>query len=238
MQLFDTTLNSPVENIALDETLLLCAEQHNSTIDILRVWEPKQYAVVMGRSGKIEEETNLPACQQDGVAVLRRASGGGTVLTGPGCLMYALVLNLDQHPQFHDNQNCHDTILSELIRILASLDVHCQIKGFSDLVYQDHKVSGNSLRRTRSHVLYHGTLLCQFDLNKISRYLTIPPRKPDYRNDRPHLDFVANIDCSVELLKQALIQHWAPHAEYGDIPQQQLNELLDSKYQDPHWYTP
>lgn len=238
MQLFDTTLNSPVENVALDETLLMCAEQHNGALDCLRVWEPKQYAVVMGRSGKIEEEINLPACQQDGVAVLRRASGGGTVLTGPGCLMYALVLNLDQHPQFHDNQNCHDTILSELIGILAPLDVHCQIQGFSDLVYQNRKVSGNSLRRTRSHVLYHGTLLCQFDLEKISRYLTIPPRKPAYRNNRPHLDFVANIDYSVEQLKQALIQHWAPSAENSDVPQQQLNKLLDSKYQDPHWYTP
>mgnify|MGYP003964705837 FL=1 len=238
MQLFDNTLNSPVENIALDETLLRYAEQHNSTIDCLRVWEPKQYAVVMGRSGQIEAEINLPACQQDNVMVLRRASGGGTVLTGPGCLMYALVLNLDQHPQFRDNHNCHDTILSELIGILATLDVECQIQGFSDLVYQNRKVSGNSLRRTCSHLLYHGTLLCQFDLEKISRYLTIPPRKPDYRNDRPHLDFVANIDCNVEQLKQTLIQHWAPHAKNGNIPQQQLNELIDSKYQDPHWCTP
>ncbi|MBT3889324.1 MAG: lipoate--protein ligase family protein, partial [Planctomycetaceae bacterium] len=211
MQLFDNTLNSPVENIALDETLLRYAEQHNSTIDCLRVWEPKQYAVVMGRSGQIEAEINLPACQQDNVMVLRRASGGGTVLTGPGCLMYALVLNLDQHPQFRDNHNCHDTILSELIGILATLDVHCQIQGFSDLVCQNRKVSGNSLRRTRSHVLYHGTLLCQFDLERISRYLTIPPRKPDYPNNRSHLDFVANIDCHVEQIKQALIQHWAPH---------------------------
>ncbi|MCS5631048.1 MAG: lipoate--protein ligase family protein [Pirellulaceae bacterium] len=236
MQLFDTTLDSPVENIALDESLLLYAEQHNSDLDCLRVWEPNQYAVVMGRSGKVEEELNLPACQQDGVAVLRRASGGGTVLTGPGCLMYALVLNLDHHPQFRDNQNCHDTILNELIGILAPLGLHCQIQGFSDLVYQNRKVSGNSLRRTRSHVLYHGTLLCQFDLEKISRYLTIPPRKPDYRNNRSHLDFVANIDHDVEQLKQALIQHWAPDAENGDIPRQLLNELLDSKYQDPHWY--
>ena len=58
MQLFDTTLDSPVENIALDESLLLYAEQHNSDLDCLRVWEPNQYAVVMGRSGKIEEEIN------------------------------------------------------------------------------------------------------------------------------------------------------------------------------------
>ena len=46
--------------------------------------------VVVGRSSRLDEEVHLDACRAAGVPVLRRPSGGAAIVSGPGCLMYAL----------------------------------------------------------------------------------------------------------------------------------------------------
>lgn len=94
MKLLDYTLPSPAENLALDEALLLAAEGGTGG-EVLRLWELPTHAVVVGSGGSVGIDVHLTACAADGVPVLRRASGGGTVLLGPGCLCFSLVLSYD-----------------------------------------------------------------------------------------------------------------------------------------------
>ena len=47
MQRLDLTLDSPAENLALDEALLLAAESGEIRSEVLRIWEPR----VHGRAG-------------------------------------------------------------------------------------------------------------------------------------------------------------------------------------------
>ena len=54
------------------------------------------WAVVLGAAGVIREDVNEETCRQDAVPVGRRSSGGGTVLLGPGCCLYSLVLAYDK----------------------------------------------------------------------------------------------------------------------------------------------
>src|SRR5437667_3217919 len=97
MKYCDLTLPSPAENLACDEALLDLAEE-GFTDDVLRVWEPVQYFVVLGYGNKAAAELNLPFCQRHTIPVLRRCTGGGTVLQGPGCLNYSLILRIDSDP--------------------------------------------------------------------------------------------------------------------------------------------
>ncbi|MHC4886833.1 MAG: lipoyl protein ligase domain-containing protein, partial [Planctomycetota bacterium] len=56
------------------------------------LWETDQRAVVMGVSGKAEREAQVQACKEDGIPILKRRSGGGTVLLGPGVLCWGVAL--------------------------------------------------------------------------------------------------------------------------------------------------
>ena len=48
------------------------------------------------------------------------------------------------------------------------------------------KICGNAQRWKRRAFLHHGTILYDFDLAKIERYLRLPARQPDYRAGRAH----------------------------------------------------
>ena len=84
MLLLDLTLPGAAENVALDEALLDEAEASSSPHELLRWWEPAAPLVVLGRSSKPEVEVRLDACARAGVPVIRRTSGGATIITGPG----------------------------------------------------------------------------------------------------------------------------------------------------------
>src|SRR5207244_9124660 len=92
----DRVLPTLAENLALDEALLLAAEENGP--EVLRLWEWRTPAVVLGAAGRLREEVYEEHCHADGVPILRRASGGGTVLLGPGCLVYSLVLSYARAP--------------------------------------------------------------------------------------------------------------------------------------------
>src|SRR5437016_2304978 len=96
MKYCDLTLSTPAENLACDEALLQLAEEDGAAGEVLRIWEPVQYFVVVGYANRVTTEVNLPFCQTTTIPVLRRCTGGGTVLQGPGCLNYSLILRITE----------------------------------------------------------------------------------------------------------------------------------------------
>ncbi len=82
-------------------------------------------------------------------------------------------------------------------------------QGICDLSLGGKKVSGNSVRCKREHLLYHGTLLYDFPLEMIGRCLAMPSRQPAYRQARPHEAFVANLPLDATILRAALRAAWA-----------------------------
>lgn len=242
MQLLQLTLDTLAENLALDEALLDAAEQDEIEQNVLRLWEPKQYGIVLGRSSEADVEVDLAACRSDGLPILRRSSGGGTVVTGPGCLMYAVVLSLRQHPQLQAIDVAHEFVLDQLATMLTSDTKRISRAGTSDLamcVRGDdtlYKFSGNALRVKRKHLLYHGTLLYDFQLGKVPRWLATPTRTPDYRSQRSHGDFVTNLPIDRKTLTDSLVRGWQADESMTDWPHVRVSTLVQSKYRDdPKW---
>ncbi len=242
MRYLELTLPTAEENLALDEALLdeaeaACrAEAAARPAEILRLWEPANAAVVVGRSSRLEEEVDVQACRADGVPVLRRASGGAAVVAGPGCLMYAVVLDLERRPVLRMLDHAHRFVLETLAAGLRGHVPAVRCRGISDLVLGRLKFSGNSVRVKREHLLYHGTLLYDFPLEWIPRYLKEPPRQPDYRRRRPHAEFVANLPLDGPALRQAVLEAWEADEPVGGWPGERTAELVAAKYGRPEWH--
>lgn len=192
----DVSLPEPAANLQLDEQLLL------DGAGIFRVWESVSECVVLGRSGRAEREVYEPF----EVPVLRRCSGGGTVVLGPGCLNYALVLPLAWDARWRDVAFSVRWVMQRMRAALAVPGL--RLAGHCDLALDGRKVSGNAQRRTRDSILHHGTLLYDFDLARVDGLLRMPSRRPAYRADRGHGEFLANLPLSALELKRRLAAAW------------------------------
>jgi lipoate-protein ligase A len=234
MQLLDLTLPTPAENLALDEALLLAAEDGTGG-EVLRLWESPTYAVVVGSGGSIGHDVNEPACREDGVPVLRRASGGGTVVIGPGCLCFAVVMGYDRAAGLREIAPSARYVLRWVADSLRPVVPGVTVEAISDLAAGGLKFSGNAQQRKRRHFLHHGTLLCGFDLERVSRYLLPPERQPDYRRHRPHAEFVTNLPANVATVRRLLLGEWKPTDEYGPPPLERVRELVAEKYGNDEW---
>jgi len=194
------------DHVKADECLLKLAAAGQWPL-ALRCWEAHSMGVVMGYGNRPEREVNLARCAQDGIPVIRRCSGGGAVVVGPGCVCYTLVGSSRVMPSWGSIGGVTAWVMGQLREMLHQRwGLSVSIQGTSDLVWQDRKISGNAQRRLRDHVLFHGTLLCGFDVSMIEAYLLHPTREPDYRNGRSHGSFVANLPLPVAAVKQALIE--------------------------------
>jgi len=234
MFLFDLTLETPAENVALDEALLDEAEASEEPWECLRLWESTRPMVVVGRSSQAAVEVNLDACQRRKTAVLRRTSGGAAIVAARGCLMYALVLSYRARPELRSLDAAHRFVLESMIAALRQLAPGAARRGTSDLAIGDLKFSGNSVRCKRNTLLYHGTILYDFDLSLIGELLSMPPRQPDYRQGRPHEAFVTNLPASREAIREALVAAW--HADATtDWPRERLRELVEGRYSKDEW---
>lgn len=206
MQIKDISFAQPEKNILFDEVLLYLAEHSEGEREVLRLWESPQVFVVLGLTGKLQEDVHLDRCQRDRIPVLRRSSGGGTVVQGPGCLNYSLILSKQKHPGINDLRKSYHYIIGKIITAFSPLNVHGVFMPISDIALQEtqKKFSGNAQKRGRNYILHHGTILYDFDLQFIERYLKIPRDVPEYRRDRGHLEFVGNIKLSSSQIKTAL----------------------------------
>ena len=236
----DLTLPSPAENLACDEALLYWCESGDG-MDTLRFWESPEPFVVVGYANKVATEVNVAACEARKIPILRRCSGGGTVVQGPGCLNYTLVLPITKDGPLHSIVVANQFIMRRNRAAIEpeirsqKLEVRVAVRGHTDLAIGGRKFSGNSQRRRKRFLLFHGTVLLNFDLALIGDLLRMPSKEPDYRESRKHTDFLTNIKVSAEQVKAALQKAWDADSQLTNPPLEKIAALSREKYLTNEW---
>jgi lipoate-protein ligase A len=234
MHLLDLTLPTLAENLALDEALLSTAEEDHGG-EVLRFWQWQKYAVVLGASGIIAADVHLDACQSENVPIARRSSGGGTVLLGPGCMLFTLVLDQSRAVELQQITSSYRWILGRVADALSPVQDRIELAGTSDLAVLGRKLSGNAQQRKRRYILHHGTLLHRFDLQRISRFLKLPPRRPEYRGERDHTEFLTNLPDRPDAIREYLRICFDARVPLVHWPEEAVAKLVEEKYERPEW---
>ncbi len=228
------TFEDPAFNLALDEALLEKAEQGLQPA-ILRIWEPESPMVVLGRSSPYELEVNQEFCKARKIPVLRRSSGGQSIVTGPGCLMYCLLVSYESQPHTRALDQAHQYVMRQIQDALGKRNIETVFQGTCDLTYHGKKFSGNSLRCKRDHFIYHGTLLYDFPLELISGCLGQPARQPEYRENRSHQEFVTNLPATRDELVDVLTTAFRATNSSSEWHEKLTTDLAHQKYRLAHW---
>ena len=245
MNFLDLTFPPPAENLAADEALLdWCAEAGGP--ELLRCWAPRELFVVVGYANKVATEVHAGACAASQVPILRRCSGGGTVLQGPGCLNYSLILKITAGSPLAGIASANRFIM-ERNRAALEAELRSQkpearisVSGHTDLALNSqlstlNKFSGNAQRRKKTHLLFHGTFLLHFDLALVEKFLAMPSLQPDYRQGRRHSEFLTNLPVSAAAVKQALCAAWSAVQPLENYPPDRIQSLARDKYVTNGW---
>ena len=229
-------LLTAAEQLAVDEAILDQAESGQLENTVVRTWQAAAPAVVLGSSSELLKEVNRDTCSKLNVPILRRPSGGATVILGPGCIMWSIVTPCKAVPPL---EAIHAAMLDPLAATLSATGRDVAREGTSDLVIRAagraKKISGNALRVRRRSVLYHGTLLDTFPLELVGQLLRHPPREPEYRHQRSHTDFLTNLSLGREQIDKAVRTAFAAWGTKTTWPHQQVQQLVESRYGQISW---
>ncbi len=236
--------------LARDEAMLQWADrvvengdsnQDGEIVDtaLIRVWRFGKPTVILGRSSKIDEEVDRAWCRNRGMDVLRRCTGGASVVGGPGCLMYSVVVGVPANGGLRNIDAAHDYVMQRVLAAVCEQLAEAERSGICDLTLNGRKFSGNSLRVARHHLLYHGTLLLDSDLDLIAKCLAFAPRQPEYRAGRDHRDFICNVALDEHLLVESLAKNFGVQGRSTGLEKRIeviAEELLISRYDRRDWH--
>src|SRR5262245_2247071 len=110
-------LAGPDAELARDWELFQAVESGEARF-LYRFWNAPAPAVVLGRNGVAEKDVMIDACRRDNVPVVRRCSGGGTVVLGPGCFNYAIAVSLVSEPALTNVGTSFKAILGGIVTAL------------------------------------------------------------------------------------------------------------------------
>lgn len=231
--------DNPAELLAWDDAFL--GETEQSGRGFLWFWESPVPFVVVGYGQRIEETVELEQCLTEGVPVLRRRSGGGTVVQGPGCLTYGITLPITSNPSLSRVETTNRWIMETMALALEKrTGLPVGIDGHTDLTLPmadgRRRVSGNAQRRTRSAVLFHGTFLHGADLHHINRLLKLPADRPAYRSARSHLDFLTLLPVTPSEIRESIMEAWAATPSDGPLPRARHQDAMEARYSHADWH--
>lgn len=186
-----------IEQLQIEEALLRTSDKN-----FLLVNEGSPKAIVMGISGKKEELVHPSAAH---IPLIRRFSGGGTVIVDEETLFISFLMN----------KNTHDFAPFPEPILRWTGDIYKQlIPGFTihenDYAIGDKKIGGNAQYIRKNRWLHHTTFLWDYDPENMN-YLLHPKRTPTYRQDRSHTDFITPLKPHVrskEWFLRALFEHF------------------------------
>ena len=169
------------EQLQIEEALLRADDRNWCLINY-----GSSAAIVMGISGKVEELIDLNKIASLPLPIIRRFSGGGTVVVDEETLFVTFIFQKDFHPFAPYPEpilQWTESIYQSFLPIKAKEN---------DYTIEDKKCGGNAQYLKRDRWLHHTSFLWNFQNEKMD-YLLFPKKTPLYRRHRSHGEFLCKL---------------------------------------------
>ena len=127
----------------------------SASLPTIRVWVNPRGAVV-GRYQELSAEVNLRFCEQNGIQIGRRFTGGGAVFHDEGTLNFTVVTPPQTGKSLNEFYTANSAIISNM---LDKLGVRSQFVPPNLIKISGRKVSGSAAALSRDFAFWHASLL-------------------------------------------------------------------------------
>ncbi|KAF4046324.1 putative BPL/LPL catalytic domain-containing protein [Phytophthora infestans] len=195
--------------------------------------------IVMGISGKPEQLLHQDAVKRDGIPVLKRFSGGGTVIVDHSTVFTTFICKHEDFPQVkpfpREIMAWSQDFFSPFFSRICKEDLKFSLRE-DDYVINDRKFGGNAQSLSKGRWLHHTSFLWDFN-PKNMEYLTNPARQPKYREQRSHLEFLCPLkdvlkeECANrEQFESELHAELVHNFEIEDVTLEDVKPILEKEH--------
>ena len=240
MILIINSCTEPYFNMACEEYLM-----NTSKEPAVMLWRNDR-AVIIGKNQNAEETVNFDYTQKNGIAVVRRLTGGGAVFHDLGNVNYTFILPKAISPDD----------FSEFSRpVLDALDgigIKAECSGRNDLTVNEKKISGTA--RCEYHgnagdvIMHHGTLLFSADMGELAAALktdeakvrskgikSVSARVANIKELLPEAHRAMTVSDFIRYLENYFENAGAQKSELSDDDKAAISALADGKYRTERW---
>ncbi len=208
-----------LKQLQIEEALLRTDDR---SICVINYNAPR--AIVMGLSSDPLEHLDLEKIAEHRIPVIKRFSGGGTVVIDKDTLLISFLMAKGE-----------DLSLPFPEAILRwSFALYSQawkLPGFelqaNDYTLGDLKCGGNAQYIRKDRWLHHTSFLWDYD-EKNMAYLLQPKAQPDYRRNRPHREFLCRLKdmgFPIPILIEKLKRELSERFDLAPLPLEELPEI-------------
>lgn len=233
IRVLETGHNSGAWNMALDEALL----QNLNDIPILRLYGWNPPTVSIGYFQKMEDEVDVEMCKHLGIDVVRRLTGGGSVLHDSE-LTYSFLTR--KYPQ--SIIESYKVICDAVIIGLSKLGFNAKFSPLNDIVVNGKKISGNAQTRKNGALLQHGTILLDVDFENMFSVLKVSKEKIKDKMISDSKDRVIGLNKTyvetLSALKNGFSERFAANLIVDTLTEDEkirTEKLIKEKYATTRW---
>ena len=203
---------TPAMQMAMDQAIAEAVAAGDMP-PMLRLWEWAAPAVIIGRFQSLDDEVDLDAAAREGVTVVRRVTGGGSMFVEPqNTITYSLYAPLG-FVRGLDVRNSYRVCDQWLLGALRELGMRVGYQSINDIASTQGKIGGAAQRRYPPRrggpgaVLHHVTLAYDIDAVKMSRILIISREKMSDKAVRSAVKRVDPMRRQTGLPRTRIIEH-------------------------------
>lgn len=222
----------PARNLAFEE-YFLTRKQGDYTL----LWRNRP-TVVIGAHQCAAAEVRLDLLDKEGVALVRRISGGGAVYHDLGNVNFSFITD------YGGGLDDFALLCKPVLDCLRQLGVKAEAGGRNDLLADGKKFSGTAKAVKNGRLLLHGTLLFDTDLTALERLLTPRIEKLESKGIKSVRSRVTNLrpllpeldaESFSARLKEFFIASGAEPTEPEKEDTEQITALAEQKYRGRDW---
>ncbi len=170
-RLLDHSFGSVYENLALEESFARNAVSRDFE-SLVRFWVNPP-SVVVGRFQEVSSEVDVEQCEQTGIPIARRFTGGGAVYHDEGNLNFSIITRREERGSL---TRLHSTASRIVLNAILGLGLKGIFLPPNSILLGERKVAGAAAAFGRDFALWHASILVSTNIEFLERILA-PSKK-------------------------------------------------------------
>lgn len=172
---FVSKLSNPYLNLAIEDYIYNQMPVPDAQNTNRLMFYTNSPCVVIGKNQNPWNEVNLPLLNSLRIPLVRRRSGGGTVVHDLGNVNYSFMTTKDKF----DRHTFADLVARAVNKVAPNQDKHITVTERGDIVTKTEslKVSGSAYKLSKGKSYHHGTMLLNLNLEVLRQLLHRDPAK-------------------------------------------------------------